>query len=268
MGSDAEGRQPGDLLAAGDHYVAMGSSFAAGSGLRPRSPGSPRRAQRSAANYAHLVASALGLDLTDASWSGVTAAQLLLERSGRPAQVAMLTADTTLVTITCGGNDVRYLPVLALGSLPRPLRTVPAVRRRLDDLVAGTDGRFEQLTDTWEELLSGVRARAPRATVVVVDYPTLLPPSGEAAAPLANDLADWGRSTAHRLSAETAVAAERAGCLFVAASRASRDHHAWSADPWTHGFRFGRGTVPYHPNHAGMRAIADLVVYELERTPH
>ena len=51
-------------IPAGSHYVAMGSSFAAGPGLPPRAPGSPRRAGRSAGNYAHLVASALGLDCT------------------------------------------------------------------------------------------------------------------------------------------------------------------------------------------------------------
>ncbi|MGB2922094.1 MAG: SGNH/GDSL hydrolase family protein, partial [Mycobacterium sp.] len=45
-------------------------------------------------------------------------------------------------------------------------------------------------------------------------------------------------------------------------AEASRDHHAWSAQPWT--TRFGwpvpRRPAPLHPNADGMRAVADMVV--------
>jgi hypothetical protein len=38
------------------------------------------------------------------------------------------------------------------------------------------------------------------------------------------------------------------------------NHHAWSAVPWTRRFHFGlRGGAPYHPNAAGMAAVAALV---------
>ena len=37
-------------------YVALGSSMAAGPGISPRAPGSPRAAMRSARNYPHLLA--------------------------------------------------------------------------------------------------------------------------------------------------------------------------------------------------------------------
>ena len=48
------------------------------------------------------------------------------------------------------------------------------------------------------------------------------------------------------------------------AADASRDHHAWSADPWTtkptrYGLPLPGRPVPAHPNAAGMRAVADLV---------
>ena len=56
----------------------MGSSFGAGPGLPKRAPGSPRRAGgRSTANYAHLVAAALDLDLHDVTFSGATTGDLL-----------------------------------------------------------------------------------------------------------------------------------------------------------------------------------------------
>jgi lysophospholipase L1-like esterase len=246
--------------APGDRYVAMGSSFAAGPGTGPRSPGSPRNARRCDANYAHLLADRAGLALTDASWSGETAAQLLAGGHGRPPQVEALTRDTRLVTLTCGGNDVGYMAGLMLGSLPATLRSLPAVRRRTDALLAATDARFDRLPGTFDRLLAEVRRRAPEATVVLVDYLTLLPPEeGPSARPLPPEIADWGRRTAQRLAAETAAAASRAGCLLVTASAVSRDHHAWSEEPWSHRLRLGRRAIPYHPNADGMRAVADLL---------
>ncbi len=113
-------------IPAGSHYVAMGSSFAAGPGLPPRAPGSPRRAGRSARNYAHLVASALGLDLHDVTYSGATTGDILgPSAAGQPAQLDAVTPATRLVTITAGGNDVGFVPRLTLASLPWPVRALP-----------------------------------------------------------------------------------------------------------------------------------------------
>lgn len=250
-------------VTAGDHYVAMGSSFASGPGVSPRSPSTPRRAQRSAANYAHLLAARLNVDLTDVTYSGETAAQLLRGGSGRPAQVDALLPTTKLVTLTCGGNDVGYIPVLFGASLPRAIGALPPLRRRLTGLMEATDARFDRLPEVFDDLLAEVYRRSPQAIVVVVDYLTLLPPEGTAAPPLPPDVAQWGRQTAERLSHVTAAAAERAGCVLIAASTASQGHHAWSAQPWTHRFRLGRHTAPYHPNGAGMQAVADLLTEAL-----
>ena len=59
-------------------YVALGSSMAAGPGIRPRADGAPLPAGRSARNYPHLVADRLGLDLVDVTYSGATTANLRL----------------------------------------------------------------------------------------------------------------------------------------------------------------------------------------------
>ena len=95
----------------------MGSSFASGPGIGQRAPGSPRRAGRSAENYASLLASKLGLRLTDVSYSGAITADVLSRRpDGWPAQLDAITEDTGLVTMTCGGNDVGYVTRLLLSS--------------------------------------------------------------------------------------------------------------------------------------------------------
>lgn len=96
-----------------NRYVALGSSMAAGPGIGPRAPGSPRAAGRSARNYPHLVADALGLDLTDVTFSGATTAHVLREtQHGAPPQIRALDGTESLVTVTIGGNDAGYVPML------------------------------------------------------------------------------------------------------------------------------------------------------------
>jgi lysophospholipase L1-like esterase len=237
-------------------YVALGSSFAAGPFIGSRSPGSPRRAGRSSVNYAHLLAAARGLRLTDVSYSGATAAQLLDGKPGAgPPQMDSVTPDTDLVTITCGGNDVGYLPRLTCASLPWP------ISRRADRYARLGDRPFDELGATLDRVTAAVRRRAPHARLLLVDYLTIVPPDAHCPTgrPPAG-VAAWARVTAAHLSAETRAAALRAGADHVAVSVASRDHHAWSPEPWTRMFRFSRHQgAPYHPNAAGMRAVAAMV---------
>ena len=78
------GRESPDALAAGDRYVAMGSSFAAGPGIGQRVAGSPRSAGRSTGNYAHQVARRLGLGLDDVTFSGATTQDILRGTAAGP----------------------------------------------------------------------------------------------------------------------------------------------------------------------------------------
>jgi lysophospholipase L1-like esterase len=257
---------------AGSRYVALGSSFAAGPGLPSRVQGSPRRAGRSTGNYAHLVAPALSLDLHDVTFSGATTGDLLgPSAAGQPAQLDAVTPQTALVTITAGGNDVGFLPRLTLASLPRPLSALPRVRARVSELgdSRATDERFAQLERNLAAIGHLLHDRAPACRVLFVDYLTILPPDGhDSGSPPPRDIAAWGRAIAARLATATQGAAEMAGLEYVAASAASADHHAWSAEPWTRRFHLSlRGGAPYHPNAAGMAAVAGLVIEALGRGP-
>ncbi|WP_226344056.1 SGNH/GDSL hydrolase family protein [Agilicoccus flavus] len=251
-------------LSAGDHYVALGSSFAAGPGIRPHDRSAPRRAMRSRGNYPHLVAQAWGLRLTDMTFSGATA-DGIAGADGRPCQLDAVTAQTRLVTVTCGGNDVGYIGGLTLGAVPGS-SWVPPLRRGLSDVMTAADARFAVLPETFDRLFGRVRERAPQARLVVVDYLTILPPPGQPVRGVSRAVADWGRETAQRLARTTGEAAARAGATLVPASERSVDHHAWSAAPWTSGrtLRMGSGS-PFHPNRAGMAAAADLVTAALGR---
>jgi len=251
-------------IPAGSGYVAMGSSFGAGPGLPPRVAGTPRAAGRSTVNYAHLVAAVGGLRLTDVTFSGATTADLLGPRAGaQPAQVDAVSADTRLVTITAGGNDIGYIGALTLASLPWPLRALPSARRSVADAVdpATMDVRFATLLASLASLVTEIRARAPEALIVFVDYLTILPPDDAAITGRPDSVtADWARETARRLSETFRAVSQAEGCEFIAVGHASRDHHAWAAEPWTQRFHLSvRGGAPYHPNAAGMRAVAALL---------
>jgi hypothetical protein len=247
-------------------YVALGSSMAAGPGIRPRAPGSPRRAGRSARNYAHLAADALGVELADVTYSGATTEHILAaSQNGAPPQLTALDRPgVALVSITIGGNDVGYVPLLMAAALPGVVRRIPAVRALLDP-----DAREQALAGVGAKLRAvgqAVRARAPQAQVCFVDYLTLLPPAGVPTGSLSPADADLGRHVAARLAAETAEAAAATGCTLVSAAAASVGHHAWSAEPWTVGAQLRDliprpgAPAPLHPNAAGMRAVAGLVV--------
>lgn len=237
--------------------------MAAGPGIRPRAAGAPPASGRSARNYPHLVAQALNLDLVDVTFSGATTAHLCSERQhGAPPQIEALDGSESLVTITIGGNDVGYVPLLMAATLPGVFRLLPAIAGLLDP------GQREQALDEVEAALravgAAVRDRAPRARVFFVDYLTLLPPAGVRAGRLPQDVVTLARHVADRLERHTAAAAAATGCEVVRAGQASREHHPWSARPWT----VGAGVPlpwrpwPFHPNAAGMAAVAELLAVQ------
>ncbi len=251
-------------LPRGSGYVAMGSSFGAGPGLLPRVEGSLRRAGRSNVNYPHLVAASRGLVLTDVTFSGATTADFLgPSAAGIPAQLAAVEPSTRLVTVTGGGNDIGYIGALTMASVPALIGVLPSTRRAVAAWTdpSTMDSRFDALRVSLTAVVRGVRARAPRAAVVIVDYLTILPPDNALITGRMDPaIANWARGTAHRLSETFRVVADAEQCAFLAVGDASRAHHAWAAEPWTHHFRYSsRGGAPNHPNAAGMRAVAGML---------
>jgi hypothetical protein len=253
-------------------YVALGSSYGAGPGLRPRDRGAPLLSGRSRSNYAHLVAARLGLDLRDQTYSGATIAEI----GGRataprhPVQVGAVDDSTRLVTVTGGGNDVGYLPAVTAASMPAwlPVRSLRA-RGAAFTAPGAADQAFDRLRTDLAALCATIRSRSG-ALVVLTDYLTVIPADPAVATPpLPPDTAAWGRGVTARLTAVIGEVAAGQDCLFVSLSQASGDHHAWSADPWTRGFHLTlHGGAAYHPTLTGMAAAADLVTTSvLARAP-
>jgi lysophospholipase L1-like esterase len=249
-------------------YVALGSSMAAGPGISPTAPDAPFGSGRAAVNYPHLVAERLSYDLVDVTYSGATTANVLTDRQhhARP-QIEAIDGTEDLVTVTIGGNDVGYVPMLFAAGLPRLLRSIPLLGRRVREQLdpVARDAALARVAESLVTVGAEVRRRAPKARVLFVDYLTLLPPDGTPAPPLSAPDAAAARRVGDTLKRLTQDAAAATGCELVRAGDASVDHHPWSDDPWT--TRFGLPVpgkaAPLHPNAAGMRAMADLVVATL-----
>ncbi|MCS7477654.1 GDSL-type esterase/lipase family protein [Umezawaea endophytica] len=242
-------------------YVAIGSSFAAGPGIPSPQPSSPGGCSRSTNNYASVLAHDLGAGLVDASCSGATTANVLTtSQAGQPPQADLVTAATKLVTVTIGGNDVNYLGSLGAYSCQDSgssgCGTVDT---------AAIDRAFGELPGRLRAVVDRVRARAPQATVLLVEYFTLLPDSGACAGvPLTSAHLDYERGIAARLAAATSDAATATGARLVGLASASHGHDACAADPWVEKYAVASGKSSYHPNANGMRAAAHLIERELD----
>ena len=91
------------------------------------------------------------------------------------SQAVAFTADTDLVTVTVGGNDIGYLPGLISAALIGWIHKLSLLGARLRraSAPAGHGDRLTRTADAISQVLSAVRERAPRARVVCVDYLTV-----------------------------------------------------------------------------------------------
>ena len=248
---------------ANGRYVALGSSFAAGIGLGPRAPGSPFFCFRSANGYPHLLAQMAGLSLVDMSCSGSTTGHILGKgRFFLPPQLDAVGPETTLVTITSGGNDVGYI-----GDLTFAAGVAGPIGRLLWRGLRPIDERnFGQVTDNLRKITQKIKERAPLAEVVLVNYPAVLPPCGTCASlGISEEMADTARLVAGRLEQATRSAAEQSGAMYVDMATIGIDHHACSTVPWVNGAARGNG-VPFHPTAAGAKATAEAIFNAISAT--
>ena len=252
-------------------YVALGDSYSAGP-LIPTTDLAGGCA-RSDHNYPSLVARRLGVrEFTDATCSGATTRDLAqpqhpFEGSTIPPQLGSLSPDTDLVTIGIGGNDLDLFATL-IGTCTR-LRAVDPLgspcKRRLATVGPHLDVATRTIADNVASALRAVRARAPRAKVVLVGYLRLVPPPGSCAAlPLAAGDYDEGRRISRTLNAALRRAARRTHVGFVDSYALSRGHDICSPDPWVNGRVTDRQrALAYHPFASGMRAVASGVLATL-----
>jgi lysophospholipase L1-like esterase len=251
---------------AADRFTALGDSFAAGP-LIP-TPLAPLGCLKSSNNYGRIAQRTLAFpEYRDASCSGaetedMTAAQNV-SPGPNPPQFDALSAETRLVTLTIGGNDIGFsdlaqdcVAILPFGSPCRDRYT------RNGDEISRRIAATGPLVDA---VLDGIRARSPSARVLVVNYSAILPHTGSGCWPrmpvTPRDVA-WLRSKHEELNAMLAAQASSNGAVLVdvyAASR-GRDACTGSGTRWVEPYVPGNAAAPLHPNLRGMQAMANLVV--------
>ena len=250
-------------------YVALGSSYAAGPDAVPTRL---NVCFRSSNNYPNQVARALRLRLVDATCSGATT-ENIVDRPQRflaHKQIDSVTRNTSLVTITSGGNDVDYIGRLLAMSCNNVAAGIdkalgPAARScHLGHHVAPepTTADYDRVTRTLIQTVLEIRLRAPNARVVLVDYPPVVV-AGETPCdllPLSQQETELTIRVFDNLAAATARAARLTGTDLVQASVAGAGHTVCSAHPWLRGFA---PPIPYHPTTRGKTGVADLVVDSL-----
>ncbi len=245
---------PSPLPAPGATYVALGSSYAAGTGIEPLVDGC-----RSSLNYPRRVAEALDLELVDVSCGGATTQQVIDQPQGDlPPQADAVPADAALVTVTIGGTDVGYIAT-ALGCGD------PATECSVDQ--AALDAGLPRARTSLLALVDLLRSRAPEATIVLVTYPRLVPGTDCPALSFSPTEAAAVADIGERLQGVFLDVAAETDVVLVDPYSAPGEHGPCAPD----GERWVVGKDPapgeafaYHPNADGHAAIAELIVDALD----
>ncbi|WP_242579308.1 SGNH/GDSL hydrolase family protein [Amycolatopsis sp. 195334CR] len=267
---------PAGALPAYQNYVALGDSFTAGPRI-PEQRTDPAGCGRSSANYSALLGDLLVTRSTvDASCSGadtthLTRSQELAEGSN-PPQLDALRPETDLVTVGLGGNDYNlFKRIVDTCPVLRPQNPTGAPCRAYFT-VNGTDTLRGIITQTEGNLTEGllrVHDRAPRAKVLAVGYPRLVPPSGFCGStlPFADGDYAWIAELEQALGDAIANAAAASGSSYVDVYGASLGHDACAqpGSAWVNGDLDRDDAARYQPVLAGMQGVSGVIFDHLRR---
>jgi hypothetical protein len=248
------------------NYVGLGDSYAAG----PLIPNqiSPLGCLKSDHNYAHLAAPSIGLPLRDASCSGATTADMTeaqsVEFGENPPQFNSLDAETTVVSLAIGGNDIGFAEVaescITLNPFSHPCKD-KYDSGGVDQLAA----RIAATAPKVAAVLQGIHARSPLAKIYVLNYPAIFPETGFGCwpqMPIGFQDVPYLRSTEQGLDAMLANQAAANGATLVNWYQASIGHDACksSSNRWVEPLVPGELAAPIHPNQAGMQGGANALI--------
>lgn len=248
-------------------YVALGDSYTSSprTGVRVGVPGG---CDRSDNNYPRLVAARINpAEFVDASCSGATTAELTQPQTTsdgeNPPQLDAVTTDTTLVTLGIGGNDVGFIKLARECATTDP--QVSPCQEKLD--AGGHDELAARISATAVRIarvLTEIHARAPRARVIVVGYPTALPP-GDGCwpfLPLGRADVAYLRESEEKLNRVLAeqAKAHQAGYADTATPSKGHDMCAKTKVKWVEDLVPGSPALSLHPNAKGEQAMAEAVL--------
>jgi lysophospholipase L1-like esterase len=224
--------------AAAPSYVALGDSYSSGTGTRSYlSDGTT--CQRSTYAYPSLIAAARGYALNFRACSGARIPDVT------SSQLGALSAATSYVSISVGGNDAGFSDVLTECAKPGWMSSCNGAIDKAQAYISGT------LPGALGTLYSAIRSQAPNAKVVVVGYPRIF--DGEDC----NALTWFSPAEESRLNATADLLDSRAAAVaaakgFAFANPAPRfvGHAVCDSVEWLNGLS-SPITESYHPNRLG-----------------
>jgi lysophospholipase L1-like esterase len=222
------------------NYVALGDSYSSGLGAGSyiSSSGS---CYRSTNAYSALWAAAHSpTSYVSVACSGATTSSV------NSSQLSALSAGTTLVSITVGGNDVGFSNIMTTCVLQGTSACVAAVQSAENFAQSTLPG----LLDT---TYNGIHSHAPSATVVVLDYPVFY----QLNLPLCIGLSETSRAKIDEginlLDGVLQSAAGRHGFVFADVRSLFVGHQLCSGGTkWLHALNFTDLSESYHPTAAGQ----------------
>ena len=224
--------------AAAPAYVALGDSYASGTGTRSYlSDGTT--CQRSTQAYPSLIAAARGYVLNFRACSGARIADVT------NTQLSALTSATSYVSVSVGGNDAGFADVLTECAQPGWMSSCDSAINTAQSFINSS------LPSQLGGLYAGIRSRSPYAKVVVVGYPRIF--NGEDCNAFTwFSPAEESRlnQTADLLNSRLAAAASAAGFSFANPTSRFVGHAVCDDDEWINGLSNPIGES-YHPKATG-----------------
>ncbi|MFV2110219.1 SGNH/GDSL hydrolase family protein [Micromonospora sp. LOL_015] len=225
----------GDTSAADDRqYVALGDSYSSGVGAPPYTDGDCKQSAHSyAAQYARNNPR---LSFGFSACSGATTDDVIAH------QLGFLGPDTTLVTITVGGDNLGFTSTLETCITALHDSTCKdAIDKALAYIATTLPGKLKQV-------YGDVLAAAPNAKLIVLGYPQLLAPTFCFEAPLDANRRGWINHAAVKLNEAIGNTAKTYGA-FAPVDALFDKHRVCDDDPWLNGITAIEDA--FHPNLAG-----------------
>jgi len=222
------------------NYVALGDSYSSGVGAGNyySSSGS---CDRSANAYSVLWANANDpSSYVSVACSGATTSTVI------SSQLSALSASTTLVSITIGGNDVGFTNVMETCVVFSTSTCVSAIDTAESEMTADLPGEMNNV-------LAAIAAHAPNARVVVLDYPQLydLAKSSSCIGLSTTDRTDLNQA-ANELDGQIQAAAGRDNDVFADIRSQFASHQICDSSSWLHSVDWFDLGVSYHPTASGQ----------------
>jgi lysophospholipase L1-like esterase len=225
---------------AANSYVALGDSYSSGTGTRTYI-NDGTSCQRSVYAYPSLIAASKGLTLNFRACSGAKVADVT------NTQLSALSASTTHVTISVGGNDAGFADVLTECAQPGWMSDCNGAIDTAQGIINNTiPGRLSTL-------YASIRAKAPNAKVVVVGYPRIFQGEDCNAFTWFSPAEETRlNQTADLLNSKTSAQAAAKGFTFANPTSRFVGHAVCDDVEWLNGLSNPVGES-YHPNVAGHR---------------